>query len=108
MPNNREVWDRSVYEASEEYKERMVSSSTKKCLFVCLMLTFFRWSYGGHQPECIDLGGCCYLSGKAGMSESLAVYSQMGVRQLLHVRRSYDIDVTALAIHKSMSQLRRL
>ena len=33
-PNNREVWDRSVYEASEEYKGRMVSYSIVKCLYI--------------------------------------------------------------------------
>lgn len=29
-PNNKEVWDRSVYEASEEYKGRMVSLCPRK------------------------------------------------------------------------------
>jgi len=36
MPNEKEVWDRSVYEASEEYKGRMVGCMTGLMLCCCI------------------------------------------------------------------------
>jgi len=39
-PNSKEVWDRSVYEASEEYKGRMVSFVAEKCLYYQLGAKF--------------------------------------------------------------------
>ena len=57
--NNREVWDRSVYEASEEYKGRMVSFVSAKPSHDICVYCFSDSPSIFVQVNVICTGKCC-------------------------------------------------